>query len=91
MAATIFLRPPSVSFIRESTPASDGQPSGDLHGLSAPLVSYGGFSFVLVDPWPGNWAQNWYATDDVHIGYDNRYYLYDRSYPGVGLAITVAL
>ena len=46
---------------------------------------------MLVDPWPEYWAENWYATDDVYIGYDNGYYLYDRRYPGVGLAITVAL
>ena len=57
--------------------------------MGYPRFSYGGFSFMLVDPWPGSWAENWYATDDVYIGYDNGYYLYDRRYPGVGLAITV--
>jgi hypothetical protein len=46
---------------------------------------------MLVDPWPEYWAENWYATDDVYIAYDNGYYLYDRRHPGVGLAITVAL
>jgi hypothetical protein len=59
--------------------------------LGYPRFSYGGYSFMLVDPWPGYWAVNWFNTDDLYIGYDNGYYLYDRSYPGVGLAITVAL
>jgi len=27
----------------------------------------------------------------VYIDYDNGYYLYDRRYPSVGLAITIAL
>jgi hypothetical protein len=56
-----------------------------------PRFAYGGYSFMLVDPWPEYWADNWYETDDVYIAYDNGYYLYDRRYPGVGLAITVAL
>jgi flagellar motor protein MotB len=59
--------------------------------MGYPRFSYGGFSFMLVDPWPENWAENWYDTDDLYIGYDNGYYLYDRRYPGMGLAITVAL
>ena len=59
--------------------------------MGYPRFSYGGFSFMLVDPWPGYWAENWYADDDVYIDYDDGYYLYNRSYPGVGLAITVAL
>jgi hypothetical protein len=59
--------------------------------MGYPRFSYGGLSFMLVDPWPGTWADNWYATDDVYIDYDGGYYLYNRRYPGVGLAITVAL
>lgn len=59
--------------------------------MGYPRFSYGGFSFLLVDPYPGDWAQDWYDTDDLYIDYNNGYYLYDRNYPGVGLAITVAL
>ncbi len=59
--------------------------------MGYPRFAYGGFSFMLVDPWPEYWAEDWYATDDVYIAYDNGYYLYDRRYPGVGLAVTVAL
>ncbi|HLM97716.1 MAG TPA: hypothetical protein VK335_00440 [Bryobacteraceae bacterium] len=67
-----------------------------MHGLPAiymgyPRFSYGGFSFLLVDPYPESWAENWYDTDDLYIGYDNGYYLYDRRYPSMALAITVAL
>jgi len=67
-----------------------------MHGLPTiymgyPRFSYGGFSFLLVDPWPESWQADWYDTDDLYIGYDNGYYLYDRRHPGMGLAITVAL
>ena len=44
-----------------------------------------------MDPFPGNWAANWYDTDNLYIAYDNGYYLYDSRYPGIGLAITVVL
>ena len=56
-----------------------------------PRFAYGGYSFLLVDPFPGTWAANWYDSDNLYITYDNGYYLYDTRYPGVGLAITVVL
>jgi hypothetical protein len=62
--------------------------------MGYPRFSYGGYSFMLVDPWPEYWADNWYDTDDLYIDYDdydNGYYLYNRRYPDVRLAITVAL
>jgi hypothetical protein len=59
--------------------------------MGYPRFSYGGFSFLLLDPWPYDWGDDWYATDDVYIGYDDGYYLYDRRYPGVGLAVSVSL
>ena len=59
--------------------------------MGYPRFAYGGFSFMLVDPWPEFWAPNWYATDDVYIGYDGGYYLYNRMHPGVGVAVSVAL
>jgi hypothetical protein len=59
--------------------------------MGYPRFSYGGYSFLLVDPYPESWAENWFDTDDLYIAYDNGYYLYDRDYPGVGLAITVEL
>ena len=59
--------------------------------MGYPRFSYGGFSFLLLDPWPEYWGENWYATDDVYVDYDDGYYLYNRRYPSVRLAITVAL
>lgn len=56
-----------------------------------PRFSYGGYSFLLVDPWPEYWSDSWYDTDDVYIDYDDGYYLNNRSYPQVRLAITVVL
>ncbi|HME06116.1 MAG TPA: hypothetical protein VKG25_03665 [Bryobacteraceae bacterium] len=59
--------------------------------LGYPRFQYGGFSFLLVDPWPEDWAPDWYATDDVYIGYDDGYYLYNRIHPGEAVAITILL
>ncbi len=59
--------------------------------MGYPRFSYGGFQFLLVDPWPEYWNENWYQADDVYIDQDDGYYLYNRRYPGIRLAITVAL
>lgn len=59
--------------------------------MGYPRFYYGGFSFLLVDPWPEYWPENWYDANDVYIDYDDGYYLYNRNYPGVGLAITIVL
>jgi hypothetical protein len=56
-----------------------------------PRFQYGGYSFMMVDPWPSDWAQDWYASDDVYVGYDNGYYLYNRQYPGEAIAIAIVL
>jgi hypothetical protein len=45
----------------------------------------------MVDPWPGDWPENWYSADDVYIGYNNGYYLYNRSYPQEAIAISIVL
>jgi hypothetical protein len=60
--------------------------------LGYPRFEYGGYSFLLVDPWPEYWSDNWYASDDLYVDYDNDgYYLFDRNYPQVRLAVTIAL
>ena len=59
--------------------------------MGYPQFEYRGYSFLMVDPYPENWSDNWYNSDDVYIDYDNGYYLHDRSYPDVRLAITVEL
>jgi hypothetical protein len=57
-----------------------------------PRFQYQGFWFSVVDPWPEEWSNNWYDNDDVYVVYtDGGYYLYDRSHPGVGLAVSVYL
>jgi hypothetical protein len=57
-----------------------------------PRFQYSGYWFSLVDPWPEYWANNWYDTDDVYVTYvDNGYYLYNRRYPSVGIAISISL
>jgi len=59
--------------------------------MGYPRFRYGGYSFLLLDPWPENWSENWYASDDVYIDYDDGYYLYNRREPQFRLAITIAL
>ena len=57
-----------------------------------PRFQYGGYWFSMVDPWPEYWANDWYDTDDVYVTYvDNGYYLFDRRYPNVGIAISISM
>jgi hypothetical protein len=47
---------------------------------------YGGYTFVLVDPWPADWAY----TDDCYIDYvDGDYFLFDLLHPGMRIALFV--
>ncbi len=62
--------------------------------LGYPRFSYGGFSFLIVDPWPESWPVNWYDSDDVYVDYDDYdsgYYLIDRRQPSIRLAISVVM
>jgi hypothetical protein len=57
-----------------------------------PRFQYDGYWISTVDPWPEYWGNDWYDTDDVYVNYvDNGYYLYNRSYPGPGIAINITL
>jgi len=57
-----------------------------------PRFQYQGYWFTEVDPWPEYWGDNWYDNDDVYVNYvDNGYYLYNRRYPNVGIAINVSM
>ena len=49
---------------------------------------YGGYSFVLVDTWPPDWAY----TDDCYVDYiDGEYWLFDLFHPGVRVALMVVM
>jgi hypothetical protein len=51
-----------------------------------PQFQYGGYSFVMVDAWPADWAY----TDDCYIDYiDGEYFLFDLRHPGVRIALTI--
>jgi hypothetical protein len=55
-----------------------------------PEFSYNGVWFTLLDPVPGNWAPDWYETDQVYVNYDptsGGYYLYDTRYSDFPLAV----
>jgi len=57
-----------------------------------PRFQYEGYWISAVDPWPEYWGNDWYDTDDVYVAYvDNGYYLYDRRYPNVGIAISISM
>src|SRR5579872_5301041 len=56
-----------------------------------PRFQYNGYWISLVDPWPGEWGNNWYDSDDVYVSYvDNGYYLFNSRYPGIGVAISIS-
>ena len=57
-----------------------------------PRFQYEGYWFSMVDPWPEYWGNDWYDNDDVYVVYmNNGYYLYNRRYPNVGMAISISM
>lgn len=53
-----------------------------------PRFQYGGYWFVISDPWPGDWAY----TDDCYIDYvDGDYFLFDLLHPGERIALVVVM
>lgn len=53
-----------------------------------PRFQYGGYSFVMVDPWPVGWAY----TDAVYVDFiDGVYYLIDPVHPGVQIVVNVVM
>jgi hypothetical protein len=56
-----------------------------------PRFQYDGYWITFIDPWPETWPPLWYETDDVYLDYTgDGYYLYDRNYPGIGIAVTIS-
>jgi hypothetical protein len=57
-----------------------------------PRFQYNGYWLSVVDPWPQQWGNDWYDNDQVYVEYaDGGYYLYNRSYPGVGIAVSISM
>jgi hypothetical protein len=53
-----------------------------------PRFSYGGYSFVMVDPWPVGWAY----SDQVYVDFiDGEYFLINPVHPGVRVVVNVNL
>jgi hypothetical protein len=53
-----------------------------------PRFQFGGYWFVISDPWPAEWAY----TDDCYIDYvDGEYFLFDLLHPGVRVALFVVM
>jgi len=53
-----------------------------------PTFVYSGYTFVMVDPWPSEWAY----TDDCYVDYvDGEYFLFDLLHPGVRIALFVSM
>jgi hypothetical protein len=53
-----------------------------------PHFAYGGYSFVIAQPWPSGWGYD----DDVYVvDINGVYYLVDVTHPGAQLALTVVL
>ena len=47
---------------------------------------YGGFNFVILDPWPSVWL----FTDDCYIDFvDDEYFIFDAFHPGIRVALFV--
>jgi hypothetical protein len=56
-----------------------------------PRFQYEGYWISLMDPWPEYWGNDWYDNDDVYVAYtDNGYYMFNRRYPNVGIAISIS-
>jgi hypothetical protein len=56
-----------------------------------PEFRYGGYTFMMVDPWPSDWSTDWYDSDQLYVAYDDGYYLYDQMHPGEAVALTVVM
>jgi hypothetical protein len=54
----------------------------------APRFQYGGYWFIIANPWPVGWAY----TDQVYVDYiSGGYYLLSPVHPGVQVSINVVL
>jgi hypothetical protein len=55
---------------------------------STPQFVYGGYTFIIVDPWPAVWLY----TDDCYIDFiDDEYFLFDLAHPGKRILVNVVV
>ncbi len=60
--------------------------------MGYPRFTYGGYTFLILDPWPEYWPNDWYDRDEVYIDYEgDGYYLRDVRNPDIRLAVTILL
>jgi flagellar motor protein MotB len=53
-----------------------------------PRFQFGGYWFIISDPWPAGWLY----TDDCYVDYvDGEYFLFDLLHPGVRVALVVTM
>jgi hypothetical protein len=53
-----------------------------------PRFQFGGYWFIISDPWPAGWMY----TDDCYVDYvDGEYFLFDLLHPGVRVALVVVM
>lgn len=58
----------------------------EIVNQAQPQVVYGGYTFVLQQPWPADWSYD----DDCYIDYvDGSYYMYDLNHPGIQILVFV--
>lgn len=51
-----------------------------------PIITYGGYSFELLEPWPAEWS----FDNDCYIDFvDDQYYLFNPARPGMRVALVV--
>jgi hypothetical protein len=53
-----------------------------------PRFQYGGYSFIIAQPWPAGWG---YSDDVYVVDVNGVYYLVDLAHPGVQLELQVVL
>lgn len=58
----------------------------EIVNQAQPQFVYGGYTFVLEQPWPAAWSYD----DDCYVDYlDGSYYLYDLNHPGIQILVFV--
>jgi hypothetical protein len=57
--------------------------------LGHPRFKQGGYTFLMVDPYPETWSPAWYRSEEVYIVNNNGYYLVNRKRPGTPIAVMV--